>query len=91
MLFSGVMEQLFLLLTAVVLGIPAGLVAARLAMPSIPQFADTTPIAMRYVPDWMVTSAFSAAFVVLLVLTAVFGSWSLIRAAVPARLRESEQ
>jgi hypothetical protein len=86
-----VVEQLFLLLTAVVLGIPAGLLAARLAMPYIPQFADTTPIAMRYVPDWKVTTEFTGAFVVLLVLTAVFASWSLIRAAVPARLRESEQ
>ncbi|MFY9913780.1 MAG: FtsX-like permease family protein [Nocardioidaceae bacterium] len=91
LLFSGVLEQLFLLLTAVVLGIPAGLVAARLAMPFIPQFADPTPVAMRYVPSWMVTSEFTVAFVVLLVLTAVFASWSLIRAAVPARLRESEQ
>lgn len=91
LLFSGILEQLFLLLTAVVLGVPAGLVAARLAMPIIPQFADTTPIAMRYVPNWMVISGFTGAFVVLLVLTAVFASWSLIRAAVPARLRESEQ
>ncbi|MEO6885169.1 MAG: FtsX-like permease family protein [Jatrophihabitantaceae bacterium] len=91
LLRSGILEQLFLLLTAVVLGVPAGLVAARLAMPVIPQFADTTPIAMRYVPNWSVTSLFTGGFVVLLVLTAVLASWSLIRAAVPARLRESEQ
>jgi hypothetical protein len=88
---AGIIEQLLMLGTAVVLGIPAGLFAARLAMPAIPEFADTTPVALRYTtPAWPVV-LFTGAFVLLLLGTAVVAARALVRVAVPARLREDEQ
>lgn len=90
LLRASVAEQLLLLGTAVALGLPSGLLAARLAMPVIPEFADPTPIALRYTPQWTPTLLFAAAFVVLLTLTALIAARALLRIAVPARLRESE-
>jgi putative ABC transport system permease protein len=90
LLRAGVIEQLLLLGTAVVLGVPAGYVAARLAMPIIPEFSDTTPVTQTYTPHAVPTVVFAAAFTVLLVLTAVVAAQALIRVAVPARLREAE-
>jgi predicted lysophospholipase L1 biosynthesis ABC-type transport system permease subunit len=87
---AGVLEQLLLLGSAVVLGVPAGLLAARLAMPVIPEFADPTPITLHYSPQWVPTVAFAAAFVVVLVITAFVAGRALLRAAVSARLREAE-
>lgn len=91
LLRAGVIEQLLLLGTAVVLGVPTGLIAARLAMPVIPEFADHTPIALRYTPHWLPTLAFAAGFVVLLSLTALVAARALIRLALPSRLREAGQ
>jgi hypothetical protein len=90
LLRSGIVEQLLLLGTAVVLGVPSGLVAAWLAMPVIPEFSTSTPIAMQYAPHAGPSTAFTVGFIVLLGLTAVVASWALLRAAVPARLREAE-
>jgi hypothetical protein len=90
LLRAGVLEQLLLLGSAVVLGVPTGLLAARVAMPVIPQFADQTPIALHYSPQWLPTVGFAAAFVVALVATAFVAGRALLRAAVPARLREAE-
>jgi hypothetical protein len=59
-------------------------------MPVIPQFADQTPIALHYSPQWLPTVGFAAAFVVALVATAFVAGRALLRAAVPARLREAE-
>jgi len=50
-----VLEQLLLLGTGVVLGVPTGLIAARLAMPVIPEFADHTPITLDYSPKALPT------------------------------------
>src|SRR5262249_36543613 len=44
---GAVLEQVLLLGAAVILGLPAGALAARLALPVIPQFADTTPIVLH--------------------------------------------
>jgi putative ABC transport system permease protein len=90
LLAASVAEQLLLLGTAVLLGVPTGLLAARLAMPVIPEFADHTPITLRYTPQWGPTLAFAGAFVLLLAITAFIAAWGLLRIAVPARLRESE-
>jgi putative ABC transport system permease protein len=90
LLRASVLEQLLLLGTAVVLGVPTGLLAARLAMPVIPEFADTTPIALRYTPQVLPTLLFAAAFVVLLTATALLAAGALMRIAVPSRLREAE-
>jgi hypothetical protein len=91
LLRAGVLEQLLLLGSAVVLGLPTGLLAARLAMPIIPEFADRTPITLQYTPQWLPTVAFAAAFVVILVVVALLAGRGLLRAALPARLREAEQ
>ncbi len=90
LLVASVSEQLLLLGTAVLLGVPTGLLAARLAMPVIPEFSDHTPIRLRYTPQWAPTLAFAGGFVLLLTITAVIAAWSLLRIAVPSRLRETE-
>ena len=87
---AGAVEQLLLLGAAAVLGIPAGWVAARLAMPVIPEFADRTPIALNYVPAVIPTALFAVAFVVLLTVTSLLAARALIRTAAPSRLREAE-
>ena len=50
LLRASIIEQLLLLGAAVLLGAPAGYLAARLSMPSIPEFADLTPVALHYRP-----------------------------------------
>lgn len=87
---AGVLEQLLLLGTGVVLGVPTGLVAARIAMPVIPEFADLTPITLRYTPPLGPALLFTAAFVVLLGVAAFVAAALLIRSAKPARLRAAE-
>jgi hypothetical protein len=84
------LEQLLLLGTGVLLGVPTGLIAARLAMPVIPEFADHTPITLDYAPRTLPTLIFAGAFVVLLSVTAMVAARALIGIAVPARLREAE-
>jgi hypothetical protein len=90
LLRASLIEQLLLLGTAVVLGVPAGYIAARLAMPIIPEFSDRTPVSLLYTPHALPTALFAACFAVLLVLTALVAAQALIRVAVPARLREAE-
>ena len=90
-LFTGaVAEQLLLLGASLVLGVPAGYLAARLAMPSIPEFADDTPIPLRYVPHLPGVLLFAAIFAVLLAITSIIAARTLMAAAAPARLREAE-
>jgi putative ABC transport system permease protein len=88
---AGLLEQLLLLGTAVALGLPAGILAARLAMPVIPEFADTTPIALSYAPAPGPIVLFAAAFIVIVGLSAAVASYAVLRGARPARLREAEE
>ena len=81
---------LLLLGSAVVLGVPTGLLAARLAIPAIPEFATRTPVSLDYAPPFLPTAVFVFAFALLLVATAVGAGFALIRAAVPSRLRAVE-
>jgi hypothetical protein len=90
LLRASVLEQLLLLGTGVLLGVPTGLIAARLAMPVIPEFADHTPITLDYAPRTLPTLIFAGAFIVLLSVTAMVAARALISIAVPARLREAE-
>lgn len=90
LLRASVIEQLLLLGSAVVLGVPTGLLAARLAMPAIPEFATRTPVSLDYAPPFLPTAVFVFAFALLLVATAVGAGFALIRAAVPSRLRAVE-
>jgi len=90
LLRAAITEQLLLLGAAVVLGVPAGYFAARLAMPSIPEFADVTPVRLHYQPALTGVLSFALAFCVLLAVTAVVAGQLLMRAAAPSRLREAE-
>jgi putative ABC transport system permease protein len=88
LLRAGIIEQLLLLGTAVVLGVPSGLLAAVLALPAIPEFSDATAVRLHYGAPPLPVALFVVTFVVLLVGTAVVASRSLIQVAVPTRLRE---
>jgi len=90
LLRAGMLEQLLLLGTALVLGVPTGVLAARLVMPLIPEFADPTPISLRYAPHAAPTALFTGGFVVLMVLVSLLAARALVRVAVPSRLREAE-
>ena len=90
LLRAAITEQLLLLGAAVLLGVPAGYLAARWTMPSIPEFADQTPVRLHYEPALTGVLIFAAAFCVLLGITSVLAGQLLMRAAAPARLREAE-
>ncbi len=91
LLRSCVGEQLILLGTGFALGLPAGVVAARLALPAIPEYSDATPVPLDYAPHAAVIAAFALAVAVLLVATAWVAGTALMRSAVPTRLREAAQ
>ncbi|MEO7263040.1 MAG: FtsX-like permease family protein [Jatrophihabitantaceae bacterium] len=90
LLGACVLEQLLLLGAALLLGLPAGYLAARWAMPSIPEFADQTPVALSYRPALTGVLLFALIFLLLLGVTAVLAGRALLQAAAPARLREAE-
>jgi heme exporter protein D len=59
-------------------------------MPSIPEFADHTPVALSFTPAAAGVALFALAFIVLLVITSVLAGRALLQAAAPSRLREAE-
>ena len=91
LLRSCVGEQLILLGTGLLLGLPAGVVAARLALPAIPEYSDETAVPLDFAPRALVIVAFGVAVTVLLVATAWVAGTALMRSAVPTRLREAAQ
>jgi putative ABC transport system permease protein len=86
---SCVGEQLVLLGTGLVLGVPAGIVAAWLTLRSIPVYADTSPIPMSYAPNVPILIGFAVLVTALVVLTAWLAGRALMHSAVPDRLREA--
>jgi putative ABC transport system permease protein len=90
LLGSCILEQLLLLGAALLLGVPAGYLAARWAMSSIPEFADHTPVALSFRPAVSGVLLFALVFLLLLGVTAVLAGRALMQAAAPARLREAE-
>jgi len=90
LLGACILEQLLLLGAAVLLGVPAGYLAARWALPSVPEFADLTPVSLSYRPALTGIALFALVFGLLLAGTAVLAGRALLRAAAPARLREAE-
>ncbi len=88
---SSFLEQLILLATAVILGLPAGWLAARLSMSTIPEYADVTSVPSYYQPALGPVGLFAVGFVVLLAVTALVAAVTLVRSAVPGRLREAAQ
>ena len=90
LLGACILEQLLLLGAALLLGVPAGYLAARWALPSIPEFADRTPVALSYQPALAGVGLFALIFLLVLTITAVLAGRALMRAAAPSRLREAE-
>ncbi len=90
LLGACILEQLLLLGAAMLLGVPAGYLAARWALPSVPEFADVTPVRLSYHPALTGIGLFALVFALLLAGTAVLAGRALLRAAAPARLREAE-
>ncbi|HEX8766865.1 MAG TPA: FtsX-like permease family protein, partial [Jatrophihabitans sp.] len=90
LLGSCISEQLLLLGAALLLGVPAGYLAARWALPSVPEFADRTPVALSYRPALAGVGLFALIFLLVLTMTAVLAGRALMQAAAPSRLREAE-
>jgi hypothetical protein len=91
-LFTGALfEQLILLVAAILLGAPAGYLAAWLALPVVPEFATPTPIALSYLPPLVPVLLLVAASALLVVLGATAASHAVMRASRPSRLREAEE
>jgi putative ABC transport system permease protein len=88
---AAVAEQSLLLLTALALGIPAGLLAAFLTLPVLPEFATGTPVVLRLAPDVFPVVVFAAAFVVLVLVAAVVSAAAVLARSGPGRLREAEE
>jgi hypothetical protein len=89
LLRACVTEQLLLLGAGLVLGVVPGLAAAKVALPSVPEFADTSPVPLSYAPTLTVVVVAVAALVLVVGAVAVVGGAALLRAAVPSRLREA--
>jgi ABC-type antimicrobial peptide transport system permease subunit len=85
---SCVLEQVVLLGIGLVVGVPVGLVVARLALPLIPQSTEATALPLSLDLPVAVIAVFTTVTALLLLATAVVAGLMLVRQAVPARLRE---
>lgn len=85
---SCVLEQLLLLGIGALVGVPVGLLAARLALPALPQTSSSTALPLTLGVQTGAVSWFVAITLVLLLATAVVAGVTLVRQAVPERLRE---
>jgi hypothetical protein len=84
-------EQSILVGFAVVLGVGLGTLGAVLALPSVPEYADVPtfpPLLVRPQP-WLVAEI-AATIAALLAVALAASGYGLLRAAVPARLRETQ-
>lgn len=88
---AAVLEQVLLLAAAVVLGVPAGWVAAVVTLPVLPRFDTATPIALIVVPSPLPALVLAAAFLVLVLIASVLGALAVLRSAGGSRLREGEE
>lgn len=83
-----VLEQALLLGTGLVVGVPVGLVVARLALPLLPQTPTPTALPLTVDVQGAAVLLFAVVTAALLLLTAFIGGVALLRQAVPDRLRE---
>ncbi len=83
-----VLEQGLLLGIGLLVGVPTGLVAARLALPTLPQTSSSTSLPLTLDVQTAAVAAFVVVTAVLLLTTAVVAGLLLVRQAVPERLRE---
>ena len=88
---AALTEQLLLLGTAVVVGVPAGLLALLLALPAVPEFSDDTPVPLALLPPALPIVICAVALVVLVGVTVLLSAGRVMRAGSAARLREAEE
>ena len=88
LVWACVLEQALLLGIGLVVGVPTGLVVARLALPTLPQTSSTTSLPLTLDVQVLAVSAFAVVTAALMILTAVVAGLTLVRQAVPDRLRE---
>jgi predicted lysophospholipase L1 biosynthesis ABC-type transport system permease subunit len=89
LLRACVLEQALLLGTGLVVGVPVGLVVARLALPLLPQTSTATTVPISLDIQGAAVLAFTVLAGLLLLITAVIAGAALLRQAVPDRLREA--
>jgi hypothetical protein len=84
-------EQAILVGFAILLGVGLGLLGARLALPSIPEYADVPayPPLLVHPDPWLVVRV-AAGLAALLGVALAASGYALLRAAVPTRLREAQ-
>jgi hypothetical protein len=84
-------EQVILVGFAIALGVGLGVLGARLALPSIPEYADLPAYpALLARPDPWLVAGVAAGLAVLLAAALAVSGYALLRAAVPTRLREAQ-
>jgi ABC-type antimicrobial peptide transport system permease subunit len=91
LVWACVLEQGLLLGIGLVVGVPAGLVVARLALPTLPQTSTATTLPLTVDVQVLAVTVFVVAAAALLLGTAVAAGFTLVRQAVPDRLREAAQ
>jgi hypothetical protein len=89
LLRACVVEQVVLLGTGLVLGVVPGLIGTAIALPAVPEYADSSPIPLVFSPSTRVVAGFAVVLALVVGAVAVAGGAALLRAAVPARLREA--
>ena len=82
-------EQGLLLGSGLALGVLAGGVGGRLALPSIPLYVDASPLRTVLTPNLLLLAGVVLALGAALAVTAVVSSLLLVRSAHPDRLREA--
>ena len=88
LVWACVLEQGLLLGIGLLVGVPTGLVVARLALPTLPQTSSPTSLPLTLDVQSLAVSAFVVVTASLMVVTAVVAGVTLVRQAVPDRLRE---
>ena len=88
---AAFVEQLLLLGTAVLLGVPGGVLAATIALPVIPEFATPTRVQLVFTPPTAPLVAFTVVFVAVVLAVGAVAARSVLRSATAGRLREAEE
>ncbi|GAA2754357.1 FtsX-like permease family protein [Amnibacterium kyonggiense] len=88
---AALVEQLLLLGTAVVVGVPAGVLALVLALPAVPQFADDSPVPLAALPPALPIVLCAVVLVALVTVTVLVSAARVVRAGSATRLREAEE
>ena len=88
LVWACVLEQGLLLGIGLVVGVPTGLLVARLALPLLPQTSSSTSLPLTLDVQVLAVSVFVAVTAALMIVTAVVAGLTLVRQAVPDRLRE---